>query len=176
MYKLNKKTLTYDRISYKSYLTVAFVVLGIFSSIGFKAGVIYKETEKVPVVIEQELDAFSPEKLYNYIKELNIRFPDIVYKQTLLESNHFKSLVFKENNNMFGMRISKTRPTTHISENLNHASYKHWKDCVVDYALWQASYTRKINTEEQYYQFLDEVYCDYTINGKTYSQHLKDFK
>lgn len=177
MYKLNQKTLTYEKISYKSYITVAFIVLGIFSSIGFKAGTVFKESEKIPIVIDNtEKDIFSPEKLKDLIKSMSIKFPDIVYKQSILESNHYKSAVFKENNNMFGMRISSSRPTTHIGENLNHAVFKSWQDCVVDYALWQASFARKINTEEQYYQFLDEVYCDYVINGKSYSQHLKEIK
>lgn len=175
MYKLNQKTLNYEKISYKSYITVAFVVLGLFSSIGFKAGTVYKDSEIIPIVLSsEEDDSFSAEKLHDFIKSMNIKFPNIVYRQSVLESGNFKSAVFKENNNMLGMRVPKSRPTTNIGENLNHAAYKSWKDCVVDYALWQASFARKINTEEQYYEFLDEVYCDYVLNGKKYSQHLKE--
>jgi hypothetical protein len=171
MYKLNKQTLEYEEVKTIKIISY-FVIAGlVFSAIGFTTGKVSKE-EKIPVVIELK-EEFSKELLFSFIKQCNIKFPEIVLKQAILESGNFTSHIFRENNNLFGMKVSSSRPTTHRGEHLNHAYYSSWEESVLDYALWQASFARKINTIDQYYQFLDEIYCDYVLNGKTYSQHLK---
>lgn len=102
---------------------------------------------------------FSEENLSKYIKELNIRFPDIVLAQAKLESGNFKSKIFKENNNLFGMKCATRRPYTHKGENRGHAKYDRWQDCVLDYALFQAAYLSKMKTKREYFKYLSENYA-----------------
>lgn len=105
---------------------------------------------------------FTEEKLMSYIKQLNIRFPHIVLAQAKLETGNFKSRLFKENNNLFGMKCATKRPFTHKGEQRGHAKYDKWQDCVIDYALYQAAYLSKKKTESEYFAYLSENYAEDT--------------
>lgn len=63
-----------------------------------------------------------------------------IYKHARSESGNFKSKVFRENNNAFGMRLAKRRQTTAVGKNRGYAIYDDWYDSVYDYWLW---YERK---------------------------------
>lgn len=125
---------------------------------------------QIPVIQEVKTTDFTEEKLIEYVKELNIKFPHIVLAQARLESGNFKSNIFKENNNLFGMKEAKQRISTNKGTNLGHAKYESWKECVLDYALYQATYLSKFKTEEQYYSYLAD---NYAANGR-YVKLLKD--
>ena len=125
---------------------------------------------QIPVKEEVKTTDFTEEKLIEYVKELNIKFPHIVLAQARLESGNFKSNIFKENNNLFGMKEAKQRISTNKGTNLGHAKYESWKECVLDYALYQATYLSKFKTEEQYYSYLAD---NYAANGR-YVKLLKD--
>jgi hypothetical protein len=103
---------------------------------------------------------FSPDNLMRYIKESGIRFPEIVYRQALLESGRFTSNIYTEANNLFGMKVAKQRPTTAIGEFMGHARYKSWMSSVQDYALFQSAYMRDCKTEEDYYKKLGRTYAE----------------
>jgi uncharacterized FlgJ-related protein len=118
---------------------------------------ITEETKQIIIKQEQE---FTPEKLKAYILELNIRFPHIVYAQALLESGEFKSHIFKENNNFFGMKQAKQRPTTNKGTENGHAYFVNWRDCVVDYAFYQAAYLNDLRSESEYFEYLGQNYAE----------------
>ncbi len=103
---------------------------------------------------------FTPENLKNYINELNIKFPHIVYSQAIQETGYFTSNVFRENNNLFGMKVARLRPTTALGTRRDHAYYKNWMDSVKDYALYQAAYLNHINTEKGYFEHLSRSYAE----------------
>jgi len=127
------------------------------------ASLLYKNqiiTEEARLIIMKEQNAFSKEKLKEYIIQLNIKFPHIVLAQSELESNHYKSPIFKENNNMFGMKQARIRPTTNTGENRGHAVFDTWRDCVVDYAFYSAAYLKDIKTEDQYFQYIKAYYAE----------------
>ena len=63
-----------------------------------------------------------------------------IYKHARSESGNFKSKIFRENNNAFGMRLAKRRQTTAVGKNRGYAIYNDWYDSVYDYWLW---YERK---------------------------------
>ena len=92
-------------------------------------------------------DVFSPEALEKYLSELNIRHADIVYSQAKLESGNFSSKIFKENNNLFGMKRARQRATTATGENRGHATYSSWRQYIEylgrNYAQ-DANYTKKL--------------------------------
>lgn len=119
-----------------------------------------KDRERTAVVFLPLVNQFSVVKLQNYLEEINIKFPQIVYAQAKLESSNFKSKIFHENNNFFGMKCATKRAFMHKGENRGHAKYDKWEDCVIDYALYQAQYLSHIKTENQYFAYLKANYAE----------------
>lgn len=121
-------------------------------------------------------EIFKEEELIAYIKELNIKFPHIVIAQAKLESGNYTSKIFKENHNLFGMKEAKVRISTNKGTNRGHAMYESWQQCVIDYALYQATYLSKFKTEEQYYAYLAEHYAEDASYVKLVKKIAKDYK
>lgn len=164
IYKFNEKTLKYDKITRKVILVIFGILLTtslitVFLMVTKVNDVRFITEETKQIIIKQEQE-FNPEKLKAYILELNIRFPHIVYAQALLESGEFKSHIFKENNNFFGMKQAKQRPTTNKGTENGHAYFSNWRDCVVDYAFYQAAYLNDLRSEAEYYQYLGQNYAE----------------
>lgn len=171
-YKLNAKTLTYEKtnlIRFKiKYIGGIVLILSLLSLKPYTSEKHYTTEELV--VLERDVDKFTPEKFKAYLKELNIRHADIVYAQAVLETDSFTSDVFIENSNLFGLKMPERRPTTANGVNRGHAYYKYgWRSSVQDYALYQAAYLRNANREE-YLAFLDAKYSEI---GNEYSKRLK---
>lgn len=121
------------------------------------------------IVVELEAETFKQEDLVNELKRLNVRFPHIVLAQAILETGYYESRVFQENNNLFGMKQARARSTTAAGTQLGHAYYDHWKESVVDYALYQNAYVNKIRNEAKYLKYLDKNYAE----AKNYDEKLK---
>lgn len=105
-------------------------------------------------------DKFKEEKLIGYIKELRIKFPHIVMAQALVESGNYSSMLFKKNNNLFGMRNPGIRSTTSKGSRFGYAYYDSWRESVLDYALFSAYNSKNIKTENEYFQFLGKIYAE----------------
>lgn len=70
--------------------------------------------------------------------------PDIIVCQGRLETGNFKSVLCREYNNLFGMRLAHVRATTALGETENgYAVYSSWYDCVRDMRLFQEWYERR---------------------------------
>lgn len=113
-----------------------------------------------------EEDIFRADSLVIYIERLGIKHPDIVYAQAILETGEFTSPIFRENNNLFGMKYVKdfksrySRPTTAIGSQFGHAVYNNWRLSVDDYQLWQDMFKKTpIESESDYLQLLDSRYA-----------------
>ena len=78
-------------------------------------------------------DAFKEALLIAGLPEKHIEH---IYKHARSESGNFKSRIFREQNNAFGMRLPRRRQTTAIGKNRGYAIYKDWYDSVYDYWLW----------------------------------------
>jgi uncharacterized FlgJ-related protein len=126
-------------------------------------------TEEARLIVMREDNEFSKEKLKEYILQLNIKFPQIVLAQAELESGNFTSPIFKENHNFFGMKCAKLRPTTNKGENKGHAYFDTWRDCVVDYAFYSATYLNDMRSEAEYLDYLRQNYAE----DPTYVDKLK---
>jgi hypothetical protein len=173
LYKFNPHKLTLEQIDYKHYLWATLIVFILFSSVGFTSAIRFNSIiEKIPIIIRPNEDKFSEENLRKEIRRLNIKFEDILIQQYKLETYYGTSLVFKQNHNLFGLKVATQRPTTAIGENLNHASYTDWKASVIDMALWQIQNARGIKDENEYYQLLDGMYAEVD----NYSERLKNTK
>lgn len=112
------------------------------------------------VMVLKAQNRFTEDLFIRELVNTRVRFPHIVLAQSYLESERFSSPIWVENHNPFGMKLSKIRPTVSIGENRGHASYKTWKDSVVDYIIWQVSFTRNIYDEYDYLEYLDRVYAE----------------
>ncbi len=99
--------------------------------------------------------------LYFEIIENDIKHPDIVLAQAILESGYLSSQIFIENNNLFGMRFPERRPTVALSENRGYSVYDCWTDSVKDYKLFQEFlFKRKEKTRDEYFDYLDRIYAE----------------
>lgn len=153
-----------------SKLKIIMVSLTILSMVSFSSILIGKYIEKDRVikglteyerlVIVQQADPFGKEQLAAMLTELNVKFPHIVMAQSIIETGHWKSKVFLENNNLFGMKEALRRVSTSKGTQLNHAYYNHWRESVYDYAFYQCRYLSNINTEAEYYQYLGGSYAE----------------
>jgi uncharacterized FlgJ-related protein len=94
------------------------------------------------------------------MNEVGIAYPDIVMAQAKIETGHFTSKVFKENNNLFGMKLPRQRSTTAIGEQYNHAEYTSWRQSVIDYKLWQDEVLTKVKSRRAYLRYLHENYAE----------------
>lgn len=80
----------------------------------------------------------NDDSLLKYMYKIGILFPEIVLKQIHWESAHFKSNITFENKNILGIKYIK-QPLA-IGENRNHAVFKSYEDCLLDYKRLQKYY------------------------------------
>jgi hypothetical protein len=167
VFRVNKHTLQPERVNLTKrivilvLLTASIVGLTLYN-FGFSRGrdVLTALSDEEKLIIVQEFNAFSEDKLIDKLTELNVKFPYIVLAQSKLETGNYTSKIFKENNNLFGMREAKQRITTAVGTEHNHAYYHSWHESVLDYAFYQCRYLSGINTEEQYFNYLRQSYAE----------------
>ena len=172
-YKFEKDTLTYRNVTQKLLLgaCITCILMMILSLVIYNRkinNIRYISQETKAIIIKENYD-FSEVKLKEYILDLNIHYPHIVMAQAKIESGYFKSNIFKENNNLFGMRQAKARPTTSSIADNNYGFYNNWKESVLDYALFQATIIKSIKNEDEYFQYLRQYYAEDT----TYVSKIK---
>jgi uncharacterized FlgJ-related protein len=174
VYKYDSNQLMFKKNS--KFIYVSLGVLLLTSIISFITGRSIRlsdlsdyEKELVILNVKQEQNKFDEEKFINLLKELNVKFPHIVMAQALLETGNFKSKVFLQNHNLFGMRQARVRINTAKGTNLNHAYYDTWMESVYDYAFYQCRYMSSASTEQEYYVALDASYAE----ASQYSGTLK---
>lgn len=101
---------------------------------------------------------FSPELLKECLYYEKIDHPDIVFRQSELETGYYTSELFWIANNLFGMRLAQVRETTAAGIYRYHARYDHWTDSVKDYKLWQEYYkSLGYNFSDEYLVFLNYI-------------------
>lgn len=134
--------------------------------LAFGYGIGYHFSPKKETVVEQTSsvqaadDDFSPEALLAFMKELKIKYPETVLSQARLETGNFQSDIFKENHNLFGMKVAASRPTSAIGTNRGHAQYRNWRESVIDYALLQSYIIAKLpsNNNKEYRSYIQKFY------------------
>lgn len=166
LYKYDKKGLLFRPVSRLRYIDVRLFLLGIVT-VGLLAVTNTKSRPSIEdityeerVLVIKELTSFSEEKLIAEIKKLNFRYPHIVLAQAKLESSNYSSTIFKENNNLFGMKEAKVRLNTAQGTERSHAYYDTWRESLMDYALYSATYLKNLTTETQYYSYLEQNYAE----------------
>lgn len=170
VYNFCNKTLTLTKINTLKIINIFMLIILIiflFFYFGYKIGLNQKfkninlnHEQLIIILNENENESFTPQLLYDYLIELNVKFPDIVFAQACLETGFFKSNIFKINHNLFGMKEATKRIKISKGTELGHAYYDNWKESVIDYAFYQATYLSDIKTETQYLEFLDKNYAE----------------
>lgn len=173
LYKYNKNTLIYEPIQIRTYTLSIFIVLFIGFSLALSPRVVHT-IERIPFRIQEEENTFHPDKLKGMIREMNFKFPDIIYSQAVLESNNFKSALFKQNNNLFGMRSAQSRTTTNKGSQMGYANYVDYESSVIDRALWDEAFTRGLN-RKQYLDLLAKIYAADPLYKQKLLKIIKDY-
>lgn len=154
--------ITKDRYSVGWWIVIAIVTGYLFFNVPISEDSKKLEIVEVTTVYKECIEngtEFSEQRLWEYLQSLSISHPHIVFAQARLETGNFTSTIFKENNNLFGMKRAYFRPSTSIGLNRGHAKYKNWKDSVLDFALYKA-YVAKDLTEKEYYALLSSSYAE----------------
>jgi len=84
------------------------------------------------------------DSVYAYILKAEIKHPEIVLKQAILETGWFQSKHLMRRNNLFAFRSSK-----------KYMWFDSWQASVDYYKKWQDD--KYVNTKENYYTFLSRI-------------------
>lgn len=105
---------------------------------------------KEVIIVHEKYDDFFKDREATGVNMLiaceyyGVKYPSIVTAQAILESGNFKSKVFKEYNNPFGLYNSYRK---------DYYKFKHWSDAILAYqALIEYKYKGG-----NYYEFLDSI-------------------
>jgi hypothetical protein len=177
IFKINPDTLELQSFSVFgkiiTIVTAVSIILGSTSLyVGYNLGrnTLISLTDEEKLIIIQEYNKFNEDKLIDKLKELNVNFPYIALAQAKLETGNYTSKIFRESNNLFGMKEAKSRITTAKGTQFNHAYYESWTESVYDFAFHQCRYLPNIKNEEQYFQYLGQNYAE----DPNYINRLKD--
>ena len=118
------------------------------------------EKELIVLNLREEENKFTEEKFIGILKDLNVKFPHIVMAQSMVETGYWKSKIFKENHNLFGMKQARVRINTAGGTHNGHAYYNDWIESVYDYAFYQCRYMSSIKTESEYFAYLARTYAE----------------
>lgn len=142
---------------------IVFIIRSIY--VGFQPGSMRCENDTEQVkdhFLDYDLSELVEIKdsVQYYINAYNIRYSSIVLAQAELETGHFTSTVFRNNNNLFGMRTVYNRPTTQIGScSSGYGIYASLEMSIIDYALWQAWSAKGLN-ENEYLELLERIYAE----------------
>lgn len=155
LYIWSEKELGFVRVDWLKRAVYGAAVIVVFvTALLLFSGAEERITEQRIIAVITKRDAFSENRLVERIKGMNFKYPYIVYAQAILETNRFKSPLFYENNNLFGMKQAVFRLSVALGIRNEHAYYNSWTDSLYDYGLYYATYLSKLSDEEDYYSFL----------------------
>lgn len=100
------------------------------------------DTVLVPVFHKQPAKDGLKAALIHY----EVKFPEIVYAQAVLETGHFKSVGCLRHHNLFGLYNSKDK---------RFHRFNHWTESVIAYKEW---IQRRYKPPEDYYEFLKRIH------------------
>jgi hypothetical protein len=116
------------------------------------------------VEVDEVKNTTLKDSVYQYLLSIRANFPEITLRQFQIESANFTSNIFREANNLCGMKFPTTRPTTAIGshtsrDSCKYAKYGNWKECILDFVIWQSLNTKGL-TEKEYIQYLEKHYAE----------------
>ena len=193
LYFWNKDTLDMEKIPLRNliFIVVSTLLISTLSTVisyhrGFEKGKKAEILEKDVIVLYQEIEksSFTRRNFYEYLKKINIKFPELVFAQAIKESG-FKSYLWENNNNPFGMKDANKRPNMQNGTQDGYGYYDTWKDAALDYAFYQCYVgLSRLRTQEEYLECLKRMnYYDtehpanatYLTDLKTIADNIEDY-
>jgi hypothetical protein len=172
IFLFNKETLSYENPKNKTYAKIFLYIIACFSilfTLGYFSGTnnyivnhFVNKTEVTDTLVVHG-EPFTEESLIRLLKDCNAKYPHIILAQAKLESANFKSKLFKQNFNVFGMKLARQRITTALGEKDGYAYYRDWVDCIYDYCMWSQIMTSNVSNENEYFNKLQEKYAEDTV-------------
>ena len=150
----------FERISIVLIIVATGLVAAISTSIFLNNKI--KQSNTQSQILYDINDPFSQEKVRIYLKELHVRYIDVAVAQMMLESASGTSKIFREGNNLFGMKYPVRRATTALGERNGHAYYSHWRKSCEDLALFQnfIANPENMDSESAYLDYIGRVYAE----------------
>ena len=146
------------------------IILGVFI-LGVSAGFLLRNQE-IKILAKKSIIVQDSLNISQLLEKHKIKFSHIVLAQAKLESNYFKSDLYKRNWNCFGMKVPAQRWT--FAENIhdwgNYAKYSSLENCIMDYKSWQLSNTTTITNDNAYLELLSNIYAE----NPDYIKRLKE--
>lgn len=132
------------KVFFQSFGVITIILGMLFIAVTVE---LQKKQKSPPCIVIQDTIGFmgkSPEKgLMEALDYYEVKFPEIVYAQAVLETRHFTSKICKEYNNLFGLYNNNTK---------NYYRFNHWSESVIAYInCIQYRYFKN----ESYYRFLE---------------------
>jgi uncharacterized FlgJ-related protein len=145
---------------YLFYILIAVAGYGI--GYYYSPETVVKTDEVLIYDVQPSDNDFSEAALLAYMKKLKIKYPETVLSQARLETGNFQSAIFKENHNLFGMKLAEIRPTSAVGINRGHAKYRNWRESVIDYALLQSYIIAKLPSvnNKEYRSYIQKFYSE----------------
>jgi hypothetical protein len=100
-----------------------------------------------------EIYKFTWQNIDFWLNYYQIKFQKVAKAQIILETNSLKSKICLENNNLFGMKLARSRSTTARGIRYNHAFYDNFIESIRDYKLYQDYFSAENCSDE--YSYLD---------------------
>lgn len=165
LYKYDKESISFKKVSYVKWL----VMWTSISSLVFLYGIalpprvelVDKLTPIEKYIVIDEETQFTEEKFIEEIRRLNFNFPHLVYAQSYVETGAWTSRIYRENNNLFGMKEAMIRAHLAVGTQHKHAYYNNWKESLYDYALYYSEYLSKIKDEDRYIDYVNQRYAEH---------------
>ncbi len=174
----NNTTFLQRQLTLKFITLILILWTGVSAGIGFVVSSLTSHPNEIEKLVYSEKfiaakynEDFSPKALRKLLEKLHVKNIDIIMAQSKIETSHYSSQVYIENNNLFGMRQAKNRITTATGTNLGHATYDSWQESAIDLALYQTAYLRN-KSEKEYLEYLGANYA----TNKQYVNLIKKMK
>jgi flagellum-specific peptidoglycan hydrolase FlgJ len=149
------------------------IVLVVFTT-GMLFGFFIRNKE-INILAKKQIIQQDSLNISQLLEKHKIKFSHIVLAQAKLESNNFKSDLYKRNWNCFGMKVPAQRWT--FAENThdwgNYARYSSLENCIMDYKSWQLSNSATISNENAYFELLSNIYAENPNYVKQLKQLIK---
>ena len=103
------------------------------------------------------------DSIRNEVSKYGFKYPKYILAQIYIESGDLTSNVFKKNNNLFGMKVAKSRLSilNDSTSTSSYCKYDHWRYSIIDRALYEATFLHS-KKEVEYFKCLGTFYAEDT--------------
>ena len=122
---------------------------------------------------ELHAQSFNKDSLRTYMENIGIKYIDFSIAQAIHESANFRSDLFINNHNLFGMRMPERRKTTAIGVRRHYAVYRSWKESVDDFLLMQKGILKKHPTYSLYISYIYRNYASDPLYKQKLQKYIK---